>query len=62
MRNVSNLVFRVFLVWILGSKVAQDELQQAEEKLQESLDIADNSMFNLLSCDVSFHQSSTFIQ
>ncbi|XP_077966542.1 endophilin-A3-like isoform X1 [Styela clava] len=35
-----------------GGKVPPDELRQAEEKLQESLDLADSSMFNLLSGDV----------
>lgn len=36
-----------------GNKVPPEELSQAEEKLQESLDVADSSMFNLLSGDVS---------
>lgn len=35
-----------------GSKVSAEELKTAEEKLQESLDRADTSMYNLLSGDV----------
>lgn len=35
-----------------GTKVPQEEIVQAEQKLEESLELADNSMFNLLSGDV----------
>lgn len=35
-----------------GTKVPQEEILQAEQKLEESLELADNSMYNLLSGDV----------
>ncbi|XP_076803691.1 endophilin-A3-like isoform X2 [Clavelina lepadiformis] len=35
-----------------GHKLSPGELQLAEEKLQEALDLADNSLFNLISADV----------
>ena len=36
-----------------GAKAQPDEIVQAEQKLEESLELADNSMYNLLSGDVS---------
>merc|ERR1739838_1121597 len=35
-----------------GAKAQPDEIVQAEQKLEESLELADNSMYNLLSGDV----------
>ena len=47
------LIGRLWLWMTTGAKAQPDEIVQAEQKLEESLELADNSMYNLLSGDVS---------
>ena len=47
------LLLSLYLDLFKGSKTPAEEISQAEQKLEESLELADSSMYNLLSGDVS---------
>ena len=45
------------LVVFLGNAVAEDEIQAAEDKFEESKSLAETAMFNLLENDVRWKRS-----
>jgi len=49
---VFKIIARTF-VFGIGNKISTDELQLAETKLQEALELADASMANIVDSDVS---------